>query len=79
MFQDEWFSDKKHLKWIVKAQTPIEASCLICKNNFDISLMGVSALASHASEKKHEAKLCGKNYLMDIIRLLSGASNKSLK
>ena len=76
LFQDEWFSDERCSKWIGKAPTPTEARCLVCKKNFDISLMGVSALASHASGKKHQSKLSGKNSSMDI-RLLLGASNKS--
>ena len=40
--------------------------------------MGVSALASYASGKKHQSELSGKNSSMDI-RLLLGASNKSEK
>ena len=40
--------------------------------------MGVSALASHASKKKYQSKLSGKDSSMDI-RLLLEASNKSEK
>ena len=77
-FQDEWFSDDKYSKWIGKAPTPTEARCLVCKKNFNIYLMGVSALASHASKKKYQSKLSGKDSSMDI-RLLLEASNKSEK
>ena len=40
--------------------------------------MGVTTLASHASEKKHQSKLSRKNSSMDI-RLSLGVSNKSEK
>ena len=33
-----------------------EASCFLCKTNFDISIMGVSALRRHAKGKKHQAR-----------------------
>ena len=80
MFQGEWFSDGKYSKWIGKAPAPTEACCLVCQKSFDISLMGVSALASHVCRKKHQSKLLsGKQNSMDIIRLLLGASSKSEK
>ena len=75
---DEWFSDEKYLKWIGKPPSPTEARSLVCKKNFDISLMGVSALALDVSRKKHQSKLSGKISSVDI-RLLLGASNKSEK
>ena len=77
-FQDEGFSNEKHSKWIGKPPTPAEVLYLVCKKNFDISLMEVSALASHAYGKKRHPKLLGKNCSMDI-RMLLGASNKSKK
>ena len=51
VFQDGWLSNEKYRKWIRKSQK--KESCFVCNKNFDISVMGSSALDSHASGKKH--------------------------
>ena len=55
-FQDEWLSDPAFRSWISKTKNAHEARCFLCKTNFDISIMGVSALRSHAKGKKHQAR-----------------------
>ena len=55
-FQDEWLSDPTFRSWISKTKNAHEARCFLCKTNFDISIMGVSALRSHAKGKKHQAR-----------------------
>ena len=54
-FQDEWLSDPAFRSWISKIKNAHEARFL-CKMNFDISVMGVSVLQSHAKGKKHQAR-----------------------
>ena len=55
-FQDEWLSDPAFRSWISKKKNAHKACCFLCKTNFDISVMGVSALGSHAKGKKHQAR-----------------------
>ena len=55
-FQDEWLSDPAFRSWISKNKNAHKACCFLCKTNFDISIMGVSALGSHAKGKKHQAR-----------------------
>ena len=56
-FQNEWLSDPAFRSWISKTKNALEACCFLCKTNFDISIMGVSALRNHARDKKDQAKL----------------------
>ena len=56
-FQDEWLDDDRFSKWVMKTHLKIHARCSICQRDFDLSVMGVSALLSHASGKKHKDKL----------------------
>ena len=55
-FQDEWLSDPAFRSWISKIKNTHKACCFLCKTSFDISVMGVSALRSHAKGKKHQAR-----------------------
>ena len=75
-FQDEWFTDERFRLWIGKTQNPKEGRCLICKKDFDISLMGVAALTSHAKGQKHNSKLSDKSSSADIRLMLGGSMNK---
>ena len=52
--QDEGVSDDRFRAWVVKTGNKREVCCVVCKRNIDISLMGSSALHSHASGKKHK-------------------------
>ena len=56
-FQDERLDDDRFSKWILKTHLKTHARCCICQRDFDLSTMGVSALLSHASERKHKDKL----------------------
>ena len=51
---DDWLSDPAFRSWMSKTKNAQEARCFLCKTNFDIPLMGVSALRSHA-KGKHQA------------------------
>ena len=44
--------DSRFKTWIAEADTSSMAKCLLCRTSFDISNMGISALASHQSGKK---------------------------
>ena len=52
-FQDEWLDDDRFSKWVMKTHLKTHARYSICQRDFDLSTMGVSALLSHASEKKN--------------------------
>ena len=41
----------------MKTHLKTHARCCICQRDFDLSTMGVSAILSHASERKHKDKL----------------------
>ena len=53
-FQEKWLDNIKYKTWL--AQAPSEkntARCILCKKHINISIMGVSALESHAAGKRH--------------------------
>ena len=50
-FQDIWLSK---YKWVKRASSSTKAKCCFCKTEFQLGLMGVSALDSHAKSKKHQ-------------------------
>ena len=56
-FQDEWLDDDRFSNWVMKTHLKTHARCSICQRDFDLSTMGVSALLSCASGKKHKGKL----------------------
>ena len=51
-FQDEWLDDDRFSKWVMKTHLKTHARYSICQRDFDLSTVGVSALLSHATEKK---------------------------
>ena len=55
-FQGEWLSDPAFRSWISKTKNAHKTCCFLCKTNFDISIMRVSALQSHAQGKKQQAR-----------------------
>ena len=55
-FQDEWLSDPAFRSWISRTKNADEARCFLCEKDFYISVMGVSALRSHAKVKKYQAR-----------------------
>ena len=53
-FNQKWLLDSCSKTWITEAETSSMAKCLLCRTSFDISTMGISALVSHQSGKKHK-------------------------
>ena len=53
-FNQKWLIDGRFKTWIAEAETSSMAKCLLCRTSFDISNMGISALVSHQSGKKHK-------------------------
>ena len=53
-FNQKWLIDSHFKTWIAEAETSSMAKCLICGTSFDISNMGITALVSHQSGKKHK-------------------------
>ena len=50
-FQDEWLDDDRFSNRVMKTHLKTHARCSICHRDFDLSIMGVSALLSCASGK----------------------------
>ena len=61
-FQDEWLGGNRFSKWVMKTHLKIHARCSICQRDFDLSIMGVSALLSHASGGKKKLTSLSKVY-----------------
>ena len=53
-FQDNWFEIEEFKDWIVNTSVRTQARCKRCQKTFELSNMGVQALRSHASGKKHK-------------------------
>ena len=59
-FSDQWLDLGAHSTWTWLQKVPgddTKARCTMCKTNFDVSNMGISAIVSHEKGKKH--RLCG--------------------
>ena len=53
-FQSEWLTNEKYSAWIQSILSDrSKARCSFCKTEFDDSNMGVSAVDSHTTGKKH--------------------------
>ena len=57
-FNDSWLADERFKKWLKKVpEDSVKALCILCNNKkIDIANMGVSALVSLESFKKHSDK-----------------------
>jgi len=53
-FQDSWLENDDFKDWLVKANEKTKAKCKRCRKTFQLSNMGVQALISHATGKKHK-------------------------
>ena len=53
IFNDSWLVDERFKEWIDKSDSKWKARCKFCSKDFDISNMGVAALTTHVSGKKH--------------------------
>lgn len=60
IFNDSWLMDEQFKKWLKKTPNKDKAECVVCCAIIDITVMGKSALTSHAKGNKH--KLNVKNY-----------------
>ena len=58
---DEWLTDPRFSSWIARASSKNNAKCTVCCRDFGLSTMGVCALESHASGKKHCDKISNKS------------------
>ena len=56
-FQSEWQTRGDFKEWLRPAVDPYRANCNVCKTDFDIKTMGLSAVKSHSIGKKHVKKL----------------------
>lgn len=52
-FKDEWTRNNKYSEWIKPTKNSKKAKCVWCRTEINIANMGVSALDSHASGRKH--------------------------
>lgn len=55
-FSDQWLDLGAHSTWTWLQKVPgddTKARCTMCKTNFDVSNMGISAIVSHEKGKKH--------------------------
>ena len=53
IFKDNWLVDDRFTEWVEKNDSKWKACFKFCSKGFDISSMGVSALASHVAGKKY--------------------------
>ena len=53
IFNESWLSDSRFSQWLKRSGNSTKARCSYCQKDFDISNMGIAALTSHASGKKH--------------------------
>ena len=67
-FQDVWLDENvfPEFYWIRKCQINTNALCIYCPKTIDLSNMGISALRSHATGKKHLSKIRAKNTSKNI-------------
>ena len=55
-FNDDWFNDPRFSKWIARDKSSVKARCTICGCSFNLSNMGIGAVISHSTGKKHISK-----------------------
>ena len=56
-FNDIWLADERFKRWLKKVPGDLtKALCILCNKKIDITNIGVSALVSHKSFKKHSDK-----------------------
>ena len=53
-FKDAWLTSSEFSRWIARSTIKTEARCKLCKINFGLSNMGVTALKSHSQSKGHQ-------------------------
>ena len=78
-FQDEWLDDDRFSEWVMKTHLKTHARCSISQRDFDLSTMGLSALLSHASGRKHKYKLTSLSKDSGIASFFSRPEGKESK
>ena len=53
-FKDTWLTSSEFSRWITRSTIKTEVGCKLCKINFGLSNMGVTALKSHSQSKGHQ-------------------------
>ena len=52
-FNEQWLNDDRFKAWLQKDKSVTSARCKLCSISFNLSNMGISAVISHSSGKKH--------------------------
>eukprot|EP00916_Digyalum_oweni_P025641 GHVL01042217.1.p1 GENE.GHVL01042217.1~~GHVL01042217.1.p1 ORF type:complete len:151 (-),score=5.69 GHVL01042217.1:387-839(-) len=76
-FNPRWLEEKEYKDWIQRDCDKYKAFCKCCKARVDISVMGESALVSHAKGKKHTNNLKASAPVVPIANFLSVTSSQS--
>ena len=75
-FNSNWLELDEFKPWLEKGINTKTARCSICRQSFDVSNMGKSAVVSHAKGKKHLKKINSKNSMSTLFFKNSGESKK---
>ena len=77
-FNSNWLELDEFKPWLEKGIDTRTARCSACRQSFDVSSMGESAVVSHAKGKKHLEKINGKNSMSTLFFKNSGELKKVL-
>ena len=68
-YQNKWADNEKYKQWIGPASDPYRAYCKVCKKDFDVTSMGITAVRSHNDGLKHKANIARINKLQKILEV----------
>ena len=75
-FQEKWLDNIKYKTWLAQAPSDKNtARCILCKKDINISIMGVSALESHAAGKRYTDLLNERKKYKDVFFIPTQSSN----
>ena len=67
-FKDSWLKDKEYSdQTVCVPRRNTQATCCICKVNFDLVIMGSSSLTSHGKGQSHEFKVKEARKIADFL------------
>ena len=75
-FNSNWLELDEFKPWLEKGINTRTARCSVCRQSFDVSNMGKSAVVSHAKGKKHLEKINSKNSMSTLFFKNSGELKK---
>ena len=52
-FNEQWLKDDRFKAWLQKNKSVTSARCKLCAIDFNLSNMGLGAVISHSTGKKH--------------------------